>query len=1215
MGECGRDCGCKGPSRRDVLQIGLAAAGVLAGKRAANAAAGEIPSAAKVPPPKAWFDELESPDRLLIRSGENLRNLTFPLGGIGSGTVWLNGAGRLVNWQIFNNIQKNALVDDSFLAVRIEQEGKPPVVRVLQHEPVGPFRSMADIEFLGRYPVATLTFRDPEVPAEIELDAYNPLIPLNAEDSAIPCVIFNVRVKNRTDAPIRVSLLASFQNAVGHAGAGASIGTRHPTYGGNVNKVIREGRMTAVSLSAQPGRPARIDPPIELLTDSPDLPAMTEAPVEGLSFARLGESNPNTSVKSVFWICEGDLKRLGGAVLKQVASGVREGGFLLLSGVDNPLLKPISASEPDEITRRETVFASFDGESFGQWRAEGKAFVRPRSGAVGDQQVVSGFTGPGLVNSFDPDDSPKGVLSSPSFVIHEKYISLLVGGGEHPGTRIALMVEGKPVRTARGKNSERLQRVQWDVADLQNQDAHIEIIDQESGPWGHILADDIRFSNLPIEAITADDARSWNELLRSAAGAPALNAVGYGRGKLAIAPIKLSGDKTRVDRIVQRDNLMATIAPLAGATYRLATGRPEAAPSFGTMCLAAGGGAVTVEPAWTNRDDLHRTWSASGVLQDPAAAAGAGPAGPSGAGETLNAALSIQQSADAGATVDATFVMTWHFPHQYYPQNKWRQAGNTAVEVGNMYANWFHDATSAAAHVLADLEPLRKATYAYRDAMFDTSLPQYLVDAAAANVSILRSPTCFWTKAGTFYGFEGCNYEGDGCCPMNCNHVWNYDQALAKVWPELERNMRVTELNYHQQDNGGINHRVEVPRDNPDKRNFPVADGQCGAVLKAYREHLQSPDRRFLDDHWPMIKKAMDFAISEWDPDGDGLMERPQFNTYDRVIFGHNTFVTSLYLAALRAAAEMAMLSRDENAAARYRELLEKGRAKAAETLFDGEYYIQKAEELKFGYGKGCLADQVVGQWWARVLNLGDVLPAEQVRSALRAIYKHNMLWTQEGFQGTQRFLQFADGGDKGLLICTWPKGGRPDDPILYRDEIWTGVEYQVAAHKLYEGQVTEALAIVRAVRDRYDGRKKSPWNEIECGDYYVRAMSSWSLLLAAQGYFYDGPAGVLQLDPRIGAGAHRSFFSTADGWGRFEQRREEKRQQDVLAVSHGRCELRELRFGLPAGTKSVQGKASLDDQPLNADVSAQGGLATIRLHSPITAVAGQKVTVALEWS
>lgn len=1218
MGDCGKDCACKANySRRDLLKAGVGTAGLLAVSGKLTAAEGYIPPEARVPPPKEWWDQLTQSGPPITYTGENLKELIFPLGGIGTGSVWLSGSGRLVNWQIFNNIQKNSLVDDTFFLIRIEQEGKPPVVRVLQKDALGTVAGFGDIRFIGQYPVATMHFADPDLPADIELEAFNPLIPLDEKNSALPCAIFTVRAKNKTDARMRVSILASAQNAVGHAGVGASTGVKHPTYGGNVNKSVREGRLTAVAMGSAPGKPAELSPAVELLVDHHDLPILADAPVLGLNLVGVGAVRKNPAIRAMYWISEGDVRRLGGSILTQIAEGVRErGDFLLLSGVNNALTEPVRATAAPAVRRRETVFASFDEGSFAQWTPGGTAFdPGPSPGANANQQPVTGFLGAGLANTYNPNDEVRGTLTSPRFPIQEQQIQFLIGGGNYPGECcLNLKVDGKVVRTATGKNTEKLERVDWNVAEFVGKEGQLEIVDARGGGWGHILVDDIRFSNLWIDRITYEEADAWNSLLKELQSAAPMTAVGIGRGRAMLVPVELGTRRAEVDARQQRDKVLRLIASLAGVEYRPAVGLPKAAPSYGSMCLATGEAGATLLPGWVHRDELLKNFQETGRLAAPDAPV-PDAAGPTDAGQTVNAALCIETTVPAGGTGAGTFVLAWHFPNQYYPQNAWRQTANTALEVGNMYTNWFHDALHVARQVIGDLELLRTGTYAYRDAVFDTTLPQYLVDAAAANVSIIRSPTCFWTRNDTFYGFEGCNWAGGGCCPMNCNHVWNYEQTLAKLWPGLERNMRATELVYHLRADGGIHHRVEVPRDRPQKGAFPVADGQCGAVLKAYREHLQSADRRFLDEYWPRIKKAMDFAIAEWDSDSDGVLDKPQFNTYDRVIYGHNTFVSSLYLAALRAAEEMAKLSKDDVSARRYRELHEKGRKKIAETLFDGEYYIQIADNLNLGYGKGCLSDQVVGAWWARVLDLGGILPDEQVQSALKAIFKHNFLWTQEGFQGTQRFQQFADGKDKGLLCGSWPKGGRPEDPILYRDEIWTGVEYQVAAHKIYEGQTLEGLAIVWGARERYNGLKKSPWNEIECGDYYVRAMSSWSLLLAAQGYAYNGPAKRLALRPRLAADDHRSFLSTAEGWGRFEQRREGQKQIDSIALLGGRCDLAELRFGLPEGARSVTGEVRLKDAGLTAEIIFQSGDALVRFSSPVTIQAGETLEVSLTWA
>lgn len=1227
MYDCGSECDCKGDvNRRDFLKIGVTAAGLLAGtgvgSRGAEAAEpGYIPPECRRPPGPEWFEQLRKAGGPIVYSGENLQNIIFPLGGLGTGTVWLNGAGRLVNWQIFNNIYMDSQVDDTFFVVRVEQEGSPPIVRALRAAPVGPVKGIENISFCGQYPIASLKFKDSALPVEVELEAFNPLVPLDEQASGLPCAIFTVRAKNLTQKPMKVSILGTLQNAVGHNGQGSSKGVWHGTYGGNINELVEGNAFTAIAMRAEPGRHARIDPPVELFMDEPHVPWLEQAPVTGLSMGTLGVSKANAAIKSIYWLADGDLKLIGGGMLSLIAEDIRRyGAFLMLGGGAKGLVEGVTANVSAEANRRETVFASFDNNNFGQWDSRGEAFSRgPSHGPERKQEPISGYTGVGFANSHMNNEDVLGKLRSPSFQIRDGYISFLIGGGAYPGTCcLNLIVDGKVVRSETGRNTEQLRRVEWDVNDLINKDAIIELVDQQTGKMGHLLVDDIRFSNLAIDAVTVADAKAWNEIVSQLKTVPAMTAIGLGKGRAMLVPADLATSLADPDAYRQRDQVLSQIAKLAEVNYEPPRGRPADAPSFGTMCLAMPEKAAATSLCWTDAEKSIKSFVDDGTVPSPGAKLnGAGKpvaCAPTAGGHTANGGMWKNYNLDADQTAEATFVMAWHFPNQYYQQMKYKPVGNSTTLVGNMYANRFPDATAVVRHVMADLDNLRLKTYAYRDAVFNTTLPQYLVDAAAANVSILRSPTCFWVKDGTFFGYEGCRGKGGGCCPMNCSHVWNYEQTLAKLWPGLEQNMRITELKFHQEPDGGIHHRVSVPRGAPGYKHYSVADGQCGAVLKAYREHLASSDRRFLDDHWTYVKKAMDYAIKTWDTDGDGIMDAAQYNTYDGVIHGQNTFVSSLYLAALRAAEEMAKLSSDENAAARYRGLFDKGRKQIAETLFNGEYYIQIAKEASLGYGKGCFTDQVVGQWWARILNLGDILPVEQVRSALAAIYKHNWLWSQEGFVGTERFKVFADGKDKAMLNCSWPKGSRPANPIRYRDEAWTGVEYQVAAHKIFEGQVDEGLTIVCGVRERYNGIKKSPWNEIECGDYYVRAMAAWSLLLAAQGYAYDGPNGKLAFDPRIDEDNHRSFFSTADGWGTFGQKRHAAQQLNSLAVAVGRCDLSELRLGLPSQAKSVSGSAHAGDRPVVVNVAFDKGSALVRFEGPISVAAGERLDLELSW-
>src|SRR5205823_13974144 len=205
--------------------------------------------------------------------------------------------------------------------------------------------------------------------------------------------------------------------------------------------------------------------------------------------------------------------------------------------------------------------------------------------------------------------------------------------------------------------------------------------------------------------------------------------------------------------------------------------------------------------------------------------------------------------------------------------------------------------------------------------------------------------------------------------------------------------------------------------------------------------------------------------------------------------------------------------------------------------------------------------------------------PPDKVKTALRSVYRYNWapdVATQNKTFPPQRW--FARPGEAGLFTCTWPKGGRMQEPVLYRDEIWTGIEYQVAAHMIDEGMIEEALAIIRGVHDRYDGRKHNPWNEVECGDHYARALASRGCLLALGGYAYGGPAGRLAFAPQMQADNFKAFFSAAEGWGSLRQTRKERSQENQVVVRYGTVGLRELVVEVPRGVKVTRSNVAVGE-------------------------------------
>ena len=496
-----------------------------------------------------------------------------------------------------------------------------------------------------------------------------------------------------------------------------------------------------------------------------------------------------------------------------------------------------------------------------------------------------------------------------------------------------------------------------------------------------------------------------------------------------------------------------------------------------------------------------------------------------------------------GAQCVFDFVVAWHFPNR---------------AAGNMYANWFGSAAEVAHYVFDHYQRLRDETRRWHDTYYDSTLPHWLLDRLHAPVSNLATGTVLWWGNGRVWAWEGV-----GCCHGTCTHVWNYAHAMARLFPELERSVReMQDLGAALHDDGLVGFRGE-------KNNAYAADGQCGTVLKCYREHQMSADDGFLRRNWPQIRKVLEYSILH-DANGDGLIEDLQHNTYDINFYGANTFVGSLYLAALRAGAEMAREVGDAELAERAQRLFEVGSRQSVERLWNGEYFVQQvdlAEHPQDQYADGCLADQLFGQGWAHQLGLGYIYPPEHVRTALRSIWKYNWapdVGPQNAAHPPERW--FAHPGEAGLLTCTWPKSRHPGEAgVRYRDEVWTGIEYQVAGHMIWEGLVEEGLAICRGVHERYDPLRHNPFNEVECGDHYARALASWGVYTALCGYEYHGPRGHLGFAPRLTPEDFRAAFTAAEGWGTFSQKREGRMQQARIELRWGRLRLRSLALAVPA--------------------------------------------------
>ena len=588
---------------------------------------------------------------------------------------------------------------------------------------------------------------------------------------------------------------------------------------------------------------------------------------------------------------------------------------------------------------------------------------------------------------------------------------------------------------------------------------------------------------------------------------------------------------------------------------------------FGTMAILTDAKPETVsfKPLWLNRgwwDGAHDFWDdffSDGTLEEASYGTFLDLIDKPDKPEIVPVgSISVKKIIPPKEEKIFQFVISWHFPNRIkrWETKKCSVEGKENI-VKNYYSKLFSDAWDAGEKLFLNLSRLEKLSKDFHHALFSSTLPYYVIDAISSNITVLRSNTCFLLEDGTFAAWEGCCDSG-GCCEGSCTHVWNYAQTVAFLFPQLEQSMRRVEFGLETDSEGKMAFRTKKIFNKDDLFNFhAAADGQNGTIIRLYRDWKFSGNDALVKDLWPSVKRALDYAFKYWDSDGDFVLDNKQHNTYDIEFYGPNSLVNSLFFGALKAGIEMANFMSDIEYAKKLQEAFEKGSKKMDELLWNGEYYEQKIDDVnkyRYQYGKGCLSDQVFGQFLSHVAGLGYVLPKDHVKKSILSVFKYNFKKDLSKHPNVQR--TYALNNESGLLVASWPEGNRPRFPFVYADEVWTGIEYQVAAHLVYEGFVDKGLKIVQSARARHDGYKRNPFNEVECGHHYVRSMANWALLLALSGFKYDMHKKIISFNPRINKNNFSCFFSTAKAWGIYRQKKDKKgRLLRSLEVLYGDLE------------------------------------------------------------
>ncbi|MFD7156576.1 GH116 family glycosyl-hydrolase [Kribbella sp. NPDC059898] len=573
-------------------------------------------------------------------------------------------------------------------------------------------------------------------------------------------------------------------------------------------------------------------------------------------------------------------------------------------------------------------------------------------------------------------------------------------------------------------------------------------------------------------------------------------------------------------------------------------GVPADAEQFGSIAIGVLDGVdVSRRTGWADRtwgDSLLDFWddlTADGRLDERPSES-----------ETPVASVADRRTVGAGATERFTFVLAWHFPN--------RRGWENPEDVGNHYTTLYDDAWDALRQFAPQLDELERRTVGFVDAFLSSDLPGDVQEAALFNLSTLRTQTVFRTPDGRFFGWEGCS-DHEGSCFGSCTHVWNYEQATPFLFGEIARSLREVEFAQATDENGLMSFRVGLPLGTKARDwNVAAADGQLGCLVKLYRDWRLSGDDDLLRSLWPAARRALEFCWipGGWDADRDGVMEGCQHNTMDVEYYGPNPQMQSWYLAALRACEELATYLGDPDFAGQCRKLFESGSAWMDSHLFNGEYYRHEirppasADDIAPGLreragapdpthpvlqlGDGCLVDQLVGQHLARITQLGTLLDEEHVATTLRSIVRHNGL---SGFAGHFNHMRsYVLGADESaVLMCSYPRGNRPERPFPYFTEVMTGFEHILAVGLISEGLVDEGLTVITDIRRRYDGERRNPYDEAECGHHYARAMASWGAVVQLTGFTYNAHTGTMHFTPRL-PNQEKLFWSTGNAFGTF---------------------------------------------------------------------------------
>ena len=592
--------------------------------------------------------------------------------------------------------------------------------------------------------------------------------------------------------------------------------------------------------------------------------------------------------------------------------------------------------------------------------------------------------------------------------------------------------------------------------------------------------------------------------------------------------------------------------------------------------------------------------------------------------EVQEMAVRVPLIIPARGEIKTTVLISWHFPG-LHPD----MAG--LPDPRRWVSERFADAAAVVTHTAKEMAHLSGLTHRFRDTWYGSetgedrgTLPHWLLERSLWTVSALTTNGTYRMSKGRVWG-----WEGTGCCPGTCTHVWHYGQSAGRLFSQLEIDLRErTDFTPEVMTAAGsIKYRGTYVGDDSE-----CIDGQAGILLRCYREHLSDPTGEFLKRNWPHIQKATDFLVTAEAHDkpsgNDGIFTRRFENTLDAKWGGEIPWIVGIYLAGLTAAAAMAEEMGDTALASRWREIIAKG-STAYAGYFDkaAGFYKAKvtdAELLPVHVGPGSHIDMCLGDFWLAQVGLPPIGDKTQLRQAMTSLYQYNFVPDMGVFREKMKphsGRHYALAGEGGLVMATWPHGGLPEvcksfPTFGYFQECMSGFEHAAAALMISLAKdqadplLTHGLTVCRAIHDRYDAVHRNPYNEIECSDHYARAMSSYGVFIAATGFHCHAASGLVRFEPKLGVKNFAAPFVGAGAWGRFTQKQTTNGLAASLGVRFGSLRLSRLELRTTPTKATPISSVTLAGKTLAHRVEIQDGRLAILLAEPIQLIPGQTLKI-----